>query len=141
MMNKSNTDMKAEVLLWLRKWERLINSQDFAEARSLFSNDVVSFGTFAELLTGLDDLEARQWRKIWPTIVGFTFDEPLVLVSEENPQTATVISLWHSQGKAGKDGFYQRRGRATLVLRNQKNGLRCIHSHLSMEPGIPPLHG
>jgi ketosteroid isomerase-like protein len=141
MMNKSDFDMKAEVLQWLRRWERLINSQNFAEARSLFAKDVVSFGTLAEILTGLDDLEARQWRRIWPTIAGFTFDDPLVLVSEESPRMATVISLWHSQGKKGKDGFYQRRGRATLILRSEKDGLRCIHSHLSMEPGIPPLHG
>lgn len=141
MMDKSDMQMKAPALQWLRKWESLINAQDFAQARSLFSKDVISFGTFAEILTGLDDLEARQWRKIWPTIAGFTFDDPHILVSEESPQTATVISLWHSQGKAGKNGFYQRRGRATLILRNEKGGLRCIHSHLSMEPGIPPLYG
>lgn len=141
MMNDTDIPMKAKILQWLREWEILINASDFARARSLFAKDVVSFGTFTEILIGLDDLEARQWRKIWPTIVDFRFDEPHILESDGSPKTATVIALWHSRGKDGKGGFYHRKGRATLVLRNGTDGLRCIHSHLSMEPGIPPLKG
>lgn len=128
--------VKSKVLQWLRDWEVLINSQDFANARPLFAEDVVSFGTFSEILTGLSDLEARQWRVIWPTIAGFTFDDPKIVTSGD---TAVVISLWHSEGKTKDGGWYARRGRCTLVLTQQDERLICIHSHLSMEPGIPPL--
>ncbi|MBK1866043.1 YybH family protein [Aestuariivirga sp. YIM B02566] len=128
--------MRSKVLQWLRDWEVLINGQDFAKARTLFAEDVVSFGTFSEILTGLADLEARQWRVIWPTIAGFTFDDPKIVISGD---TAIVISLWHSQGKTKDGGWYDRRGRCTLVLRQDGEKLLCIHSHLSMEPGIPPL--
>ncbi len=128
--------MRSKVLQWLRDWEVLINGQDFAKARPLFAKDVVSFGTFSEILTGLADLEARQWRVIWPTIAGFTFDDPKIVTSGD---TTIVISLWHSKGKTKDGSWYDRRGRCTLVLRQDGEKLVCIHSHLSMEPGIPPL--
>jgi hypothetical protein len=41
------------------------------------------------------------------------------------------------QGKSQKRWMVSRKGRATLILKNDKGSLRCIHSHLSMEPGIP----
>ena len=127
--------MKVEALEWLKEWERLINDVDFEGARSLFADSVVSFGTFAEVLYGLDQLEAMQWRKIWPTIRDFKFEEPKILVFK--PGIATLVVLWHSRGKTKDGGWYRRKGRATLVLKKAKGSLRCIHSHLSMEPGIP----
>jgi len=131
--------VQAEALEWLKKWERRINEVDFAGARPLFADSVVSFGTFAEVLHGLDQLEALQWREIWPTITDFKFEEPRILVFRDNPGIATLVVLWHSKGKTKDGGWYRRKGRATLVLKNGKDGLRCIHSHLSMEPGIPPF--
>lgn len=131
--------MKAEALEWLKEWERLINAVDFEGARPLFAESVVSFGTFAEVLYGLDQLEALQWRKIWPTITDFKFEVPKILFFKDDPGIATLVVLWHSKGKTKNGGWYRRKGRATLVLKNEKSGLRCIHSHLSMEPGIPPL--
>jgi ketosteroid isomerase-like protein len=142
MKHDVETRMKEEALRWLREWEALINAGDFARARSFFSADVVSFGTFAGMLIGLDDLEARQWREIWPTIADFTFEDPRILVSPGSPQMAIVIASWRSRGKDGDAGWYPRKGRATLVLKKEKDEpLRCIHSHLSMEPGIPALRG
>jgi ketosteroid isomerase-like protein len=129
--------VKVEALEWLKEWERLINDVDFEGARSLFADRVVSFGTFAEVLYGLDQLEAMQWRKIWPTIRDFKFEEPKILVFK--PGIATLVVLWHSRGKTKDGGWYRRKGRATLVLKKAKGSLRCIHSHLSMEPGIPAL--
>ena len=41
---------------------------------TLFVPEVVGFGTWSDLLVGLDDLEARQWRAVWPAIAGFRFD-------------------------------------------------------------------
>ena len=138
-MNRAQGNLvQDKALKWLKEWEGLINRVDFAAARHMFADDVVSFGTFAEILHGLDDLEQRQWHKIWPTIADFTFEEPEILRSEDEAIAAIVV-LWHSKGKTGDGGWYPRKGRATLILKEEKGKLRCIHSHLSMEPGIPPL--
>jgi ketosteroid isomerase-like protein len=139
MINMHRGSMKEKSLQWLKEWERLINEVDFAAARRLFSEHVVSFGTLAEVLRGLDELEHQQWRKIWPTIADFTFEGPNILTFDDAPGIASIIVLWHSKGRTKDGGWYPRKGRATLILKEEKSGLRCIHSHLSMEPGIPPL--
>ena len=126
-------------LRWLKKWERLINATDFAGARPLFSEQVVSFGTFAEILNGLDELESEQWRVIWPTIADFTFQEPKIFCFDDASGIAGIIALWRSKCRRKDGGWYLRKGRATLILKQERGELRCIHSHLSMEPGIPPL--
>lgn len=130
--------MNEKALEWLRQWEGLINAADFAEARRLFSHDVVSFGTFTGYMAGLQEIETLQWRKIWPTIKDFKFDNPKVLCNGEPGLSAVIVSLWHSLGKTSS-GWRDRTGRATLVLRLEKNQLVCCHSHLSMDPGIPAL--
>jgi ketosteroid isomerase-like protein len=131
--------MNDKALEWLRQWESMINAADFAGARRLFSPDVISFGTLTGFMSGLQELEKLQWRKIWPTIKDFKFDHPVVVFSGEPAPSAVIVSLWHSKGKTGSGGWYDRKGRATLVLRLEMSRLRCCHSHLSMDPGIPPL--
>jgi hypothetical protein len=44
-----------------------------------------------------------------------------------------------SKGKAVDGGWYDRKGRATLVLGLENSLLRCSHSHLSMDPGTLPF--
>lgn len=131
--------MNGKALDWLRRWEELINAADYARARPLFSPDVVSFGTLAGSMTGLHELETRQWRKVWPTIRNFKFADPLMLPTGEPVHSVVIVSRWHSEGMAADGGWYDRKGRATLVLTVENSLLRCCHSHLSMEPGIPPL--
>jgi ketosteroid isomerase-like protein len=131
--------MNDKALDWLRQWETMINAADFAGARLLVSPDVISFGTLTGFMAGLQELEALQWRKIWPTLKDFKFDDPIILGTGEPAPSAVIVSLWHSRGKTSGGDWYDRKGRATLVLRLEHNLLRCYHSHLSMEPGIPPL--
>lgn len=131
--------MNDKALEWLRQWETAINEEDFAAARRLFSPDVISFGTLTGFMAGLQELETRQWRKIWPTIKDFKFDNPAILVTGESASSTVIASLWHSKGKTSGGGWYDRKGRATLVLRLENNLLVCSHSHLSMDPGMPPL--
>ena len=132
--------MNDKALEWLRQWEDAINAADFPAARLLFSCDVVSFGTLAGSTTGINELETRQWRKVWPTIKDFRFDNPIILVAGEPAPSTVIVSLWQSKGKTVEDGWYDRKGRATLVLRIENGLLRCCHSHLSMDQGIPPLY-
>jgi ketosteroid isomerase-like protein len=131
--------MNNKALEWLRQWESMINAADFAGARQLFSRDVVSFGTLTGFMSGLQELETLQWRKIWPTIKDFKFDDPIILLAGEYSPSILIVSLWHSRGKTAEGGWYDRKGRATLVLKLENGLLVCCHSHLSMDPGIPPL--
>jgi ketosteroid isomerase-like protein len=131
--------MNDKALDWLRQWENMINAADFAGARLLFSPDVISFGTLTGFMAGLQELETLQWRKIWPTLKDFKFDDPIILHASGPAPSAVIVSLWHSTGKTSGGDWYDRKGRATLVLRVENDLLRCCHSHLSMDPGIPPL--
>ena len=131
--------MNDKALEWLRQWESMINAADFAGARRLFSPGVVSFGTLTGFMSGLEELEKLQWRRIWPAIRDFRFDDPVVLSGGEPAPSTVIVSLWHSRGKTSSGNWYDRKGRATLVLRLENDVLVCCHSHLSMDPGIPPL--
>ena len=125
---------------WLKTWEGLINACDYQNARLLFAPDVIGFGTVAGATHGIDQLEAMQWRKIWPTIRNFRFDAPLINIAcHGNPELAVIATTWRSDGRTGDEGWYKRRGRTTLLLRDSGNTFACIHSHFSMEPGTPAL--
>lgn len=128
-----------EVFEWLDIWQALINSGKFEVARSLFSDDVVAFGTVTGVMKGLPDLESRQWRQVWHRIKDFCFNKNTAVVfTDANCEMVTVCCLWKSLGKT-KSSWYERRGRVTLVLVRNGKGLSCLHSHFSMEPGIPPM--
>jgi ketosteroid isomerase-like protein len=131
----------AAALEWLRAWQGNINSGDLAAGRTLFADDVVAFGSLAGMMVGKDDLIARQWSRMWPRLRDFAFDfDRLTLLGEPGDTTLTIVAPWQSLGtKGGGTGWYERRGRATLVLKHTPGGYRCIHSHFSMEPGIPPV--
>lgn len=126
----------ADSISWLGTWEQLINAGDYESARHLFAPDVVAFGSLAQTMNGLDALEQEQWRKIWGTIRDFAFEAPVHLSACDN--ASTLALRWHSQGMTEDGGWYQRRGRCTLVLERRGRGLVCTHSHFSMDPGIPP---
>ncbi len=126
-----------QVLQWLDDWQLLINTGQYEAARSLFSSDVLAFGTVTGMMRGLQELEQRQWREVWHRIKDFCFDKETVKIfTDSTSQIATVCCLWHSLGKT-RASWYERRGRVTLVLRVMDNRLSCLHSHFSMEPGIP----
>lgn len=130
---------KTEVFDWLDTWQSLINSGDFESARALFSADVVSFGTVTGFMRGLCELEERQWRQVWHKIRDFRFEKDAAIVfADERSPLVTVACLWHSHGRT-RSAWYERRGRVTLVLLQKDGALQCVHSHFSMEPGIPPL--
>ena len=121
---------------WLAAWEETINARDYQAARLLFADDVVAFGSLAGHMSGLDELEQRQWRAIWENTRSFRFDPPIVV-----KQTADLVVLacrWRSEGMLPEGGWYDRSGRCTLVLGHTASGWRCAHSHFSMDPGIPP---
>lgn len=132
---------RQEIEAWLTTWQRFINETAYEAAQPLFADEVVAFGTVTGYMRGLADLENRQWRQVWYRIKDFTFEtESLEVFGESASNVVTLACLWHSLGQA-PDGWYKRRGRVTLVLRKPSTGLQCVHSHFSMEPGIPAVAG
>lgn len=127
----------ADLTSWLSAWQQLINAGDYEAARQLFAPDVVAFGSLAQTMSGLDALEQEQWRKIWSTTRNFAFEAPVFQAAGD--ETWTLALRWRSEGMTEDGGWYERRGRCTLVLERRGRGLVCTHSHFSMDPGIPPL--
>jgi ketosteroid isomerase-like protein len=132
---------RQEIEAWLSMWQRFIQETAYEAARPLFADGVVAFGTVTGYMHGLADLESRQWRQVWHRIKDFAFEtESLTVFGEPSSDIVTIACLWRSLGQA-PEGWYKRRGRVSLVLRKTDNGLQCIHSHFSMEPGIPAVAG
>jgi ketosteroid isomerase-like protein len=131
-----------EILAWLRQWQALINAGDFAAAEPLFSDDVIAYGSLTPTMAGRDELLRRQWSSVWPRIKDFSFDyESLHTFADEGMGVVTAATLWQSLGLRADGSWYQRRGRATLVFKREGSRYLCVHSHFSMEPGIPPVDG
>ena len=85
---------------------------------------------------GLDALVDRQWREIWPTIRNFRFDEDaLSCIGGEDASVVVVVSTWRSLGLKAAGEAFERRGRATIVLRRDGGRLRAVHTHLSLTRG------
>ena len=129
---------------WVAAWGAEVASVDMATARHRFADHVVAFGTYAEAVHGLDQLEADQWRNIWPTISGFAFrvDELTVIASADATQAVAIVP-WDSVGQDQAGSPFQRPGRATIVLQRSPEGDRWIgvHTHFSLAPARPEVTG
>lgn len=131
-------DDRASLADWFDQWGSYVTTCDFKQARGLFAPTVVSFGTFMDLVEGLDALEARQWRSIWPTISDFRFmtEDIHVWVSRDRC-LATTMLMWNSTGYNAQGVSYPRPGRTTAVLSRSNTDARwlCDHTHFSEFPG------
>ena len=127
----------ASVHAWMLAWAACIRAVDYAAARAMFSPDVVGFGTRTKMLSGLDELERRQWRAVWPVTSGFKFD-PGRTRCEVSPdrRLACVIAPWTSRGRRPDGRGFTRRGRATILLRRKtlRAPWLALHTHLSLNP-------
>ena len=131
---------RAAIADWFDTWSGYVASVDFASARALFEPDVIGFGTWMDVVEGLDKLEAMQWRNIWPTIADFRFliETLQVRVSPDRCLAVGVI-VWDSTGFHEDGSAYPRPGRATVALRRDRPGApwKGIHTHLSLNRGVP----
>lgn len=125
---------------WFAQWSAFVANVDFESARALFDESVVGFGTYKDLVHGLDNLETGQWRNIWPTIADFAFDlDSLeVIVSTDGSQASAVI-FWDSTGFHEDGSRYDRPGRATVVLKQIDGEWRGVHTHFSLRPAEKKL--
>src|SRR3546814_17639525 len=56
---------------WFAGWGACVAAGDFDGARTFFDAAALGFGTWMDMLEGLDRLEAEQWRSIWPNLRAF----------------------------------------------------------------------
>jgi ketosteroid isomerase-like protein len=126
-------DDAAAIRRWLEEFSAAVRAVDYERGRTYFASDVVGFGTYASMLEGLDNLIAGQWRNIWGVTRGFTFRlEHLHLGISGD--LAWVAVPWDSQGQHPDGTWYDRPGRATLILERREGRWLAVHSHLSLYP-------
>ena len=129
-------DHREAVREWFARLSRYCAAVDYDSARSIFAHDVVSFGTRAEVVTGLERLVVEQWRGIWPNISDFRIDLATVRAGGTG-DLAWGVATWTSTGYDAERRPFDRPGRATIVLERQGGAWRCVHSHFSLAPGTP----
>ena len=134
----ANTELKQFFHQWLEIFAGYVREVDYASARPLFHPDVLAFGTHNDVISGLDKWLATQWDKVWPKTTDFRFvlEQTSVLASPDS-MMATVIAPWTSTGYHPDGKPFDRPGRATLVFHRQDGGWIGVHSHLSLNRGVP----
>jgi ketosteroid isomerase-like protein len=123
---------------WLESFAGYVREVDYASARPLFHPDVLAFGTHNDVIPGLDQWVLTQWDNVWPKTTDFRFvlDQTVILASSDGTM-ATVIAPWTSTGYLPDGSAFPRPGRATLVFSRIADRWLCVHSHMSLNRGVP----
>jgi ketosteroid isomerase-like protein len=130
---------------WFRELADNVRAVDFVPARRLFAEDFIAFGTYSDFMHGREHAENNQWRKVWPTIDGFTWrlDGVQAVVSPDRLH-ATGMAVWDSTGYHPDGTPFDRLGRATVTFARKAVGDPWVatHTHMSLFRGTPEVsHG
>ena len=137
--NPSN-NTHVSIKLWFELWESYVQNKDFESAKNLFHDEVVSFGTWMDVVQGLEKLCNHQWKNIWPTITNFEFlTDTLFIQISPDSLFANTILVWNSVGYSEQGKSFERTGRATVILKklNKNSNWKGIHTHFSLNRGVP----
>ena len=136
---------KRSVADWYARWSGHVADVDFRPVRTMFAEDTIAFGTKVEVVTSQAQLEAEQWRAVWPSIEDFRFDiSTLEVVMSPDRLMAMGALIFRSTGLDPASNKFERNGRATVTLMRSTVGAPwiCTHSHVSLKPGTPRIsHG
>ncbi len=137
----AHPDDVAAIKAWFDAWGAMVASQRFEDARALFHPDAIGFGTWMDLVEGLDQLEAKQWRSIWGTIRDFRHEteKTLKVLASPDRLMASGLVTWTSTGFDAAGAPYERPGRTTaLFVRDDAAApWRALHTHVSLFRGVP----
>ncbi|MCP5156133.1 MAG: nuclear transport factor 2 family protein [Ectothiorhodospiraceae bacterium] len=134
-------DPVAAVREFFERLGRYCARVDYDAAEVLFAPDVMSFGTRATVVSGLEPLRRNQWQGIWGNISDFRILLEQVHATGD-ASLAWGMAPWTSTGYDVDGHPFERPGRATVVLERRDDGWRAIHTHFSLAPGTPPTtHG
>ena len=129
---------------WFRQLEEHVRAVDFVPARQLVIEDFIAFGTVTDFMIGREQAEQTQWRKVWPTIDGFTFRNDIRALVSPDRLFALGLAVFDSTGYEEDGTPFKRSGRATVSFIRDRIGDPWVsnHSHMSLFRGTPPLsHG
>jgi len=135
-----NTDpaVRDALFAWLERFAGHVRDVDYAAARPLFDPDILAFGTHRDVIPGLDSWIRSQWDKVWPRTSDFRFTlEQAHVLGSPDGAMAVVVVPWTSTGYHKDGSRFDRPGRATLVFRRAGAGWLCVHSHMSLNRGVP----
>jgi len=134
---------KAWFVAWLESFSAHVRAVDYASARPLFHPEILAFGTHQDVLPSLEAWVNTQWDNVWPRTDDFRFTIAgvHVLVSDDTSM-AVVVAPWTSTGFAPDGKPFDRPGRATIVFHKSGGTWLGVHSHLSLNRGVPQTsHG
>ena len=121
---------------WLDRFAGQVRAVDYAAAAPAFHPDVLAFGTHRDVIPGLADWIRTQWNNVWPRTTDFRFDLDATHILG-GPAMAVAVAPWTSTGY-GRDGArFDRPGRATMVFQRTGGAWLCVHSHMSLNRGVP----
>ena len=125
----------------VRQWFTLLGELcalvDYDTAEGIFADDVVSFGTRADIVSGLENLRRNQWEGIWGNIADFKIDAGSIQGFGDQ-KVAWGVATWTSTGFDEGHKPFERPGRATVTLARRVEGWLATHTHFSLYPGTPP---
>lgn len=130
--------VRAAILEWLEVFSGHVRAVDYASARPMWHPDLLAFGTFNDVIQGLETAIATQWDNVWPRTAEFAFNlaETHVLASADG-SIAVAVTPWTSTGYHPDGARFDRPGRATMVFAQTGGAWRCVHSHMSLNRGVP----
>ena len=127
-------------------WGAEVAAADIRAGRRRFADDLIAFGTHADVVVGRDAVEADQWSQIWPAIEDFAFDCSTTCGCGCSPDGLMAVAIvpWSSTGIDADGNRFDRPGRATIVLERDAVGEPWLgtHTHFSLARGVPSsTHG
>ena len=137
----ASEDDLALVRQWFQRLQLHVQAVDFAGARPLFAEDVITFGSFNPFTIGREATEEEQWRTVWGRIDRFRWrlDDLRTIVSGDRCMAVGMV-VFDSTGYSEDGTPYDRPGRVTVVLGRSAVGQEWIaqHMHVSLFRDVPP---
>ena len=139
----ANAAIRAEILDWLAVFSGFVRTVDYASARPMWHPDLLAFGTYNDVIQGLETAIATQWDNVWPRTADFAFDlAGTHVLAAAGESMAVAVTPWTSSGFHQDGSRFDRPGRATMVFAKVGAAWRCVHSHMSLNRGVPQAsHG
>lgn len=135
--------IRAAILEWLEVFAGHVRAVDYAGARPMWHPDLLAFGTYNDVIQGLETAIATQWDNVWPRTADFAFDlAGTHVLAASDGSMAVAVTPWTSNGFDADGAPFDRPGRATMVFAPDGTFWRCVHSHMSLNRGVPQAsHG
>jgi ketosteroid isomerase-like protein len=135
--------IRGEILAWLETFAGFVREVDYAGARPMWHPEVLAFGTYNDVIQGLETAIATQWDNVWPRTARFAFNlAGTHVLAAADGGMAVAVTPWTSTGFAEDGMEFSRPGRATMVFARAGGAWRCVHSHMSLNRGVPQAsHG